>query len=368
MNVLKPLKIGELVAPLPIVQGGMGVGISLSSLAGSVAKRGGIGLISTAQIGFREPDFAEDSQAANLRAIGKEMEKAREIAPKGIIGFNIMVATRNYAEYVKAAVKAGADLIVSGAGLPVSLPEYVKGSATKIAPIVSSVKSAMVICKMWDRKFKTAPDMVVIEGPLAGGHLGFSLEQLHDLEADTENVPETYHQSEYEQEVKGIIDLVREYAEKYQKDIPVVTAGGIYTHEDVMHQLELGADGVQVATRFVTTEECDAPAAYKQAYINAKKEEIVITKSPVGMPGRAVKNDFLKQVGLGPLQLKHCYNCLEKCDKAKIPYCITEALVNAAKGDEDHALIFCGSNAYRATKIETVSEVLDELCGMKAGD
>lgn len=363
MNGLKPLKIGELVAPLPIVQGGMGVGISLSSLAGAVAKKGGVGLISAAQIGFREPDFASDSQTANLRAIGKEMKKAREIAPKGIIGFNIMVATRNYAEYVKAAVKAGADIIVSGAGLPVSLPEYVKGSATKIAPIVSSVKSAMVICKMWDRKFSTAPDMVVIEGPLAGGHLGFSTEQLHELEADTADVPATYHQADYEQEIKGIIKLVREYAEKYQKEIPVVTAGGIYNHEDVMHQLELGADGVQVATRFVTTEECDAPMAYKQAYIEAKKEDIVITKSPVGMPGRAVKNEFLSRVGTEPLNLKHCYQCLEKCDKAKIPYCITEALVNAAKGDEEHALIFCGSNAFRATKLETVDQVMDELCG-----
>ena len=178
MSKLKPLNIGDLTAKLPIIQGGMGVGISLSSLAGAVAREGGVGLISTAQIGFREPDFAEDSQKANLRAIVKEFEKARKIAPEGIIGFNIMVATKNYAEYVKTAVKAGADLIVSGAGLPIKLPELVAGSKTKIAPIVSSVKSAMVICKMWDRKYNCAPDLVVIEGPLAGGHLGFSREDL----------------------------------------------------------------------------------------------------------------------------------------------------------------------------------------------
>ena len=363
MCKLKPLKIGNLTAKLPVIQGGMGVGISLSSLAGAVANEGGIGIISTAQIGFREPDFAKDSQAANLRAIGKEFKKARELSPKGIIGFNIMVATRNYAEYVKAAVKAGADLIISGAGLPISLPEYVKGSVTKIAPIVSSVKSAMVICKMWDRKFQTAPDLVVVEGPLAGGHLGFSRETLHELEVDTEHVSATFKKAEYDEEIKGIIKLVREYAEKYGKDIPVVTAGGIYTHEDVMHQFELGADGVQVATPFVTTVECDAPESYKQAYIDAKEEDIVIVKSPVGMPGRAVRNHFLREAEKGRIPIAYCYNCLEKCDKATIPYCITQALVNAAEGDIDNALVFCGSNAWRADKISTVHDVMTELCG-----
>lgn len=362
MCELKPLKIGDLTARIPIIQGGMGVGISLSSLAGAVAKEGGVGIISTAQIGFREPDFATDSQSANLRAIAKEFAKARVISPDGIIGFNIMVATRNYAEYVKAAVKAGADLIISGAGLPVSLPEYVKGASTKIAPIVSSVKSAMVICKMWDRKYNTAPDLVVIEGPLAGGHLGFSLETLTELQADTDHASSTFKKEEYDQEIKGIIELVKEYAVKYKKDIPIVTAGGIYTHEDVMHQLELGADGVQVATRFVTTEECDAPDAYKQAYLEAKEEDIVIVKSPVGMPGRAVRNQFLREVEKGKIPIARCYHCLEKCDQSKIPYCITRALVNAAEGDEDNALVFCGSNAWRAEKIETVADVIKDLC------
>lgn len=359
---LEPLKIGNLTAKLPIIQGGMGVGISLSSLAGAVAKEGGIGIISTAQIGFREPDFAEDSQAANLRAIGKEFKKARELAPDGVIGFNIMVATRNYAEYVKEAVKAGADLIISGAGLPINLPEYVKGSATKIAPIVSSIKSAMVICKMWDRKYKTAPDLVVVEGPLAGGHLGFDRERLHELGADTEHAADTFKKDEYDEEIRGIIALVGEYAQKYEKEIPIVTAGGIYSHQDVMHQIELGADGVQVATRFVTTEECDAPMEYKEAYLNAKEEDIIIVKSPVGMPGRAVRNHFLKEVEKGKQEIARCYRCLEKCDQAKIPYCITQALVNAVSGDEKNALIFCGSNAWKADKIETVHQVMQELC------
>ncbi len=371
MGTLKPLIIGELVANHPVIQGGMGVGISLSSLAGAVAKAGGIGIISTAQIGFREPDFKENPLEANLRAIGQEMKKAREIAPEGIIGFNIMVATKSYASYVKKAVKAGADLIISGAGLPVSLPEYVAEAAeeagvalkTKIAPIVSTVKSAMVICKMWDRKYHQAPDLVVVEGPLAGGHLGFSREDLANLGVDTENVDSTYKQTEYEEEVKGIIRLVKEYGDKYNKVIPVVTAGGIYSHEDVMHQISLGADGVQVATRFVTTEECDAPEAFKQAYLHAKKEDIVITKSPVGMPGRAIKNSFLKTVGDTPFRLEHCYQCLDKCDRKTIPYCITKALVNSAKGQTAEGLVFCGSKAHLATRMETVEEVMKDLVG-----
>lgn len=364
MNQLKPLRIGELTAKLPIIQGGMGVGISLSSLAGAVAREGGIGLISTAQIGFREPDFEQDSEKANLRAMENELKKARSLAPQGIIGFNIMVATKNYAEYVKTAVKAGADLIVSGAGLPIRLPELVQGSKTKIAPIVSSVKSAMVICKMWDRKYHTAPDLVVVEGPLAGGHLGFSREDLTEYGADTVQVSETYQKERYDQEIKGILSLVKEYALKYQKEIPVVTAGGIYTHDDVLHQLELGADGVQVATRFVTTEECDAPIEYKKAYLDAKEEDIVIVKSPVGMPGRAIRNRFMEEVEAGKTKVQRCFRCLEHCDPVSIPYCITRALIHAAEGKEEQALIFCGSNAWKAQKIETVHDVMCDLAGI----
>ena len=371
MGTLKALKIGEKTAKYPIIQGGMGVGISLSSLAGAVAKAGGVGIISTAQIGFREPDFAKNPLEANLRAIGQEMKKAREAAPEGLIGFNIMVATKNYASYVKKAVKAGADLIISGAGLPVNLPEYVAEAAqeagmkvkTKIAPIVSTVKSAMVICKMWDRKYQCVPDLVVIEGPLAGGHLGFSRERLSELGADTKEVDQTYKQEEYEEEIRGIIRLIKEYERKYNKEIPVVTAGGIYSHEDVLHQLSLGADGVQVASRFVTTVECDAKDSFKQAYINAGKEDIEITKSPVGMPGRAIVNTFLKGVGKTPLNLKQCYQCLEKCDRATIPYCITEALVNSAQGRTEEGLVFCGSKAYKAKGLETVEEVMKDLTG-----
>ena len=388
MSGIKALKIGDLVLQRPVIQGGMGVGISLHKLAGAVAASGGMGLISTAQIGFREPDFKTNFVEANLRAIRREMQKAREIAPKGAIGFNIMVATKHYDLWVKEAIKSGADAIVSGAGLPVRLPEYAQAAyeemkagiadakenceefckqavkKVKLAPIVSSAKSAQVICRLWDRKYKQVPDFVVVEGPLAGGHLGFSREELAEYSADTKDVPNTYNQEAYDKEVRSIMEVVKTYEEKYQKHIPVVTAGGIYTHEDVKHQFELGAEGVQVATRFVTTEECDAPDAYKQAYINAKKEDIVITQSPVGMPGRAILNPFLQQIkdGVRPA-IKTCFQCLEHCDIKTIPYCITKALVNAAEGDEDNALLFCGSNAYRAEKIEKVDDVMKELVG-----
>lgn len=375
MSNFKPLVIGDLKIEKPVIQGGMGVGISLHRLAGAVAKAGGMGLISTAQIGFREPDFKTNFVEANLRAIRNEFKKAREIAPEGAIGFNIMVATKHYDMWVKEAVKAGADVIISGAGLPVSLPEYAEAAyeemkamgkkflrRTKLAPIVSTAKAAMVICKMWDRKYHRVPDFVVVEGPLAGGHLGFSKEQLTQYGADSADVEKTYDQAAYDEEVKAIMKVVKGYEEKYDTHIPVVTAGGIYTHEDVKHQFELGAEGVQVATRFVTTKECDAPDAYKQTYIEASKEDIVITQSPVGMPGRAILNPFLKKIKEGERSaIKSCFQCLEHCDIKTIPYCITRALVNAAEGDEDAALLFCGSNAFRSDRIETVEEVMNAL-------
>ena len=372
---LKPLKIGNLVAKHPVIQGGMGVGVSLSSLAGAVAKAGGIGIISTAQIGFKDQNFGKNPMAANLRAIHSELKKAREKAPQGILGFNIMVATKEYASYVKEAVKAGADVIISGAGLPIDMPKFVaeaenenggsekKERRTMIAPIVSSVKSALVICRMWDRKYHTAPDFVVVEGPCAGGHLGFSREQLTELGADTDHVAETFDEPAYDKEIRGIIGTVKSFAEKYKKHIPVITAGGIFDHKDVLHQFALGAEGIQAATRFVTTEECDADIAYKEAYINAKEEDIVIVKSPVGMPGRAIKNKVLERVAQGPVKVERCFRCLEHCNPATTPYCITKALINAAEGRIDEALLFCGSNAYRCEKIETVPEVMAALCG-----
>ena len=251
MMTYPELKIGDLTAKKPIIQGGMGIGISLSGLAGAVAKAGGIGVISTAQIGFREPDFEEYPAEACRRAIGKELAKAREIAPDGIIGFNIMTALRDYEGHVRAAVEAGADLIISGAGLPLDLPGLAAESQTKIAPIVSTERSAAVILKYWDRKYHRTADLVVIEGPKAGGHLGFSREQLEEY---AEYDDKEYTEKSYDDEVKKIMAVVRKYGEKYGCLIPVVLAGGIYDRAAAKHAFSLGVDGIQVATRFVTTE------------------------------------------------------------------------------------------------------------------
>lgn len=343
--------MGNIKAEVPVIQGGMGVGISLGGLAGAVAREGGIGIISAAQIGFKEPDFDRNALEANLRAIRKEYDKAREAAPHGAIGFNIMVAMRHYEAYVRAAIEAGADLIISGAGLPTELPKIAGDSSVKLAPIVSTDKSAQVILKYWDRKYKRVPDLLVIEGPKAGGHLGFTREQL-----------ELFGGKSYDAEILRIMDTVKGYEDKYGQKIPVAIAGGIETAAQAAHAFSLGADAVQVASRFVTTEECDADIRYKEAYLRAGKEDIVIVKSPVGMPGRAIRNAFMERVQSGE-RIPHspCHGCLHKCSPDEIPYCITDALIHAARGEVEDALLFCGANAYKADRIETVKEVIDSL-------
>ena len=363
---IKPLKLGTREARLPLIQGGMGVGISLGRLAGAVAGEGGVGIISTAQIGFREPDFDRDSLGANLRAVKKEFDKARSLSPEGVIGFNIMVASRCYEEYVRAAVKAGADIIISGAGLPMDLPRDVSEAAREagreteaaLAPIVSTEKAARVVLRYWDRKYRRLPDLLVVEGPLAGGHLGFTGEQLEQFAAPGQ----ADISPAYEEEIRAILQTVRSFEEKYGRKIPVALAGGIDNREKAQKAFSLGADAIQVASRFVTTEECDADIRYKEAYIRAGKEDIVIVKSPVGMPGRAIRNRFMERV-MGGEQIPHspCHKCLHTCNPAKIPYCITDALICAAKGEVEDALLFCGANAWKADRIETVREVIESL-------
>ncbi|MGL5616170.1 MAG: NAD(P)H-dependent flavin oxidoreductase [Sarcina sp.] len=346
---IEALKIGNLVARLPIIQGGMGVGVSLSNLAAAVANAGGIGIISTAFPGYDEPDFETNLLEANLRALKKHIKRAKEKAPNGIIGINAMVAITNYEDYVKAAVEAGIDLVISGAGLPKNLPELVKGSKTKIAPIISSVKGARVIMRLWDRNYNAAPDLVVVEGPKAGGHLGFKKDE---VEASFET---------FDEEIPGIVEEVKKYEEKYNKKIPVVVGGGVYTGADIAKYLKLGASGVQMATRFVATDECDAHENFKKAYINAGEENISLVKSPVGMPGRAMRNDFVKAREEGNEKITKCYNCLLPCNPATTPYCISAALIRAVKGDVDSGLVFCGSNAYKVDKIVPVQELMNEL-------
>lgn len=350
MKQYQGLKIGKKYTKLPLIQGGMGIGISLGGLAGAVAAEGGAGVISAAQIGFREPDFDEEPFTANLRAIHKEVEKARALSKEGVIGMNIMTAMNGYESYVREAVKAGVDFIVSGAGLPVDLPAYAEGSDTAIAPIVSTEKSASVILKYWDKKYKKIPDLLIVEGPKAGGHLGFTKEQL-----------EFFTENKYKEEIGAILRLVKTYEEKYGEKIPVILAGGIDSREKAEEAFSIGADGIQVATRFVTTKECDAASEYKEAYVKAKKEDICIVKSPVGMPGRAIHNTFLEKVERGEKKLCKCHKCLHRCNPGEIPYCITDALIQAAEGNVEDALIFCGANAWKISEIQTVSQVVREL-------
>lgn len=348
MNI-KPLTIGNISARLPIIQGGMGIGVSLSNLAGAVAKVGGIGVVSGAQPGYLEEDFKENPLEANIRALKKHIKLAKEKSQNGIIGVNLMVAMNNYAEHVKAAIDSGVDLIISGAGLPSHLPKFTKGSDVKLAPIVSSLKATKVILKLWDRHHKIAPDMIVIEGPKAGGHLGFSKES---LEEENKNFDST------------VVDIIKEtasYEEKYKKKIPVVVAGGIFDGYDIGKYLKLGASGVQMATRFVATEECDASLEFKTAYVNCNKDDITIVKSPVGMPGRAIKNKFVEKTEEEKLKVSHCYNCLIPCNPRDTPYCISQALIKAVKGNLEDGLIFCGENASRIKEIVSVDSLMREL-------
>ena len=347
---LQGLKIGNLISKYPIIQGEMGVGVSMHNLAGNVAKEGGIGIISTADIGYQDEEFNKEPMKANLKAIGNEIEKARKIAPKGIIGVNIMVALNNYAEIVKESVKKKIDLIISGAGLPKDLPSFVKGTKTKIAPIVSSGRAAKLISKVWMSKYNYVPDMIVIEGPEAGGHLGFKPEEL-----TPENKPKL------EDITKDVLKEVKEIENETGKEIPVVVAGGIFNGKDIAKFIKLGAKGVQIASRFVATKECDASEEFKQAYVNAKKEDIKIIKSPVGMPGRAIRNEFIKKVEENKEKITKCYRCIKTCNPAETPYCITKALINAVRGNINEGLIFCGSNVDKIKQITTVKELMQEL-------
>ena len=351
MNIhMKELKIGDLKARIPIIQGGMGVAISLSGLACAVADQGGIGVISAAGIGMIESDFHTNFIEANNRALRNEIRKARE-KTKGIIGVNIMVALTNYSELVKTSVEEEIDIIFSGAGLPLDLPKYLGESRkTKLVPIVSSARAAKIISKRWIEKYDYVPDAIVVEGPKAGGHLGFREDQLDKQEYTIENI------------VTEVIKEMSEFEEKSNRKIPVIAAGGIYTGEDILYMMKLGVAGVQMATRFVTTKECDASDAFKESYINSKKEDIGIIKSPIGLPGRAIMNDFLVDVKAGEKKPYKCpYHCIITCDYQNSPYCIALALMNAKKGSFGGGFAFAGVNAYKTTEIVSVSDLIKTI-------
>jgi nitronate monooxygenase len=347
----QPLCIGDLTAPLPIIQGGMGVGVSLAGLAAAVANAGGIGVIATAGIGMIEPDLFQHFEAANLRALGKEIRRAKALSPQGILGVNIMVALSNFGELVTTAIAEGIDVIFSGAGLPLDLPQYLPGGGrTKLVPIVSSGRAARIIAKRWTDRYAHPPDAVVVEGPRAGGHLGFKLEQIDDPAYALEAL------------LADVLTEVAPFAARAGRPIPVIAGGGIYTGADVHRFLQLGASGVQMATRFVTTHECDASVGFKEAYLRATPEDLVIIKSPVGMPGRAIRNQFIDDLNAGKKVPFTCpYHCIVTCDYATSPYCIALALINAQRGRMAQGFAFAGDNAHRATVIVSVQELVDTL-------
>jgi NAD(P)H-dependent flavin oxidoreductase YrpB (nitropropane dioxygenase family) len=347
---LPKLKIGDLVANIPIIQGGMGVGVSKSNLASAVAQAGGIGIISAVQLGYEEPDFETNFKEANIRALKKEIRKARNLSPKGILGVNILMAAKNYEELVKTAVEEKIDLIISGAGLPTDLPKFIKDTKTKIIPIVSSAKAASVITKLWFKKYNYLPDAIIVEGKEAGGHLGFTLKDL--LSSSTKNLSEI---------VKEVISVISNYEKEHNKPIPVIAAGGVFTGEDIAHYLKLGACGVQMATSFVATDECDAHINFKNAYINCEKDDIQLIKSPVGMPGRAIKNKLVETLENDSIPVTKCYTCLKTCNPKTTDFCISKALISAVNGDVENGLVFAGSNAYRLTEIKPVAKLINEL-------
>lgn len=346
------LMIKNKLFSFPLIQGGMGVGISLSSLAGNVMKQGCMGVLSAAQPGYRKPNFKSDTVKANCEAILEHAQMAREIAGgKGLLGINIMVASENYAEYVKTAVKAKVDAIISGAGLPLDLPKYCTDKSILLAPIVSSAKAASLICRAWDKRHQTVPDFIVIEGSEAGGHLGFKEQDLLDgncqpLEVILAEVKEELHV----------------FQEKYDRVIPVFVAGGIYNGSDIARFLKLGASGVQMGTRFIATHECDADIRFKQAVVEATIDDIAIVKSPTGFAGRGLMNDYMKSTrGRENVKIKGCLNCLKPCNPVSTPYCISDALMQAANGNVDHGLVFVGSNAYKINGIISVEQLINEL-------
>jgi len=348
------LRIGDLEADIPIVQGGMGVGISLSGLTSAVANAGGIGVIATAGIGQFEPDCDTNTREADKRALQKEIRKSKA-KTGGIIGVNIMVALTDFDDLVQCSVEEGANMLFLGARLPIRLPETLPLNKlgelpTKFVPIVSSAKAAKLIFRSWAKQFNHVPDAVVVEGPLAGGHLGFKREQIDNPDYSLEKI------------LPEVISTIKPYEEQFNKNIPVIAAGGIYTGADIHKFMQLGAQGVQMGTRFVATYECDASQEFKDAYLNCKKEDIVIIDSPVGLPGRAIRDKFLERVSSGVKETFKCpWKCLKSCDFKNVPYCIALALTNAKKGNMEGGFAFAGANAYRVDKIVSVKELIDAL-------
>lgn len=348
---MKPFNLGDLKIPVPIIQGGMGVGISLSGLASAVANMGGVGVISTVGIGLIYSNGSNINYVkGNIDAIRKEIRKARE-QTHGIIGVNIMSVITNFSDMVRTSIEEGIDIIFSGAGLPLDLPKYLgEGIKTKLVPIVSSARAASVLCNKWKQNFDYLPDALVVEGPRAGGHLGFKPDELQDESNKLENL------------ISDVLGVTRGMKEKYNKDIPVIAAGGIYTGNDMFQIMKRGASAVQLGTRFVATEECDASIEFKKAFIQAGSEDVRIIKSPVGMPGRAIFNQFLVEAYDGKRKPPTChYHCIKSCNPKTTLYCIADALLAAYRGNFADGFAFTGANVSQVREISTVRDVFEAL-------
>ncbi len=349
MREFKDLKIGDLIIKRPIFQGGMGVRVSASSLASAVSYEGGLGIIAAVGLGEECGNEQRDYKMRSRAELTNIIRATRKLT-QNPFGVNIMCVLTNYDELVEAAQAEAVDVIISGAGLPLRLPSLVKNKHTKLIPIVSSARAAQIICSTWARRYKRLPDAIIVEGPLAGGHLGYSMAELSD---------------EKNFNLDKILTEVLAVAHAFENDstrIPVIAAGGVFDGKDIARLISLGASGVQMASRFVCTHECDVSLKYKEAYLAAKKEDIVVIQSPVGLPGRVILNEFVKRISQGERMDFGCeYQCLYTCDAKKVNYCIAKALLNASRGEMDKGFAMCGSNAYRINKIVSVKELILEL-------
>lgn len=346
------MKLGNRELALPLIQGGMGVGVSMGGLAGAVAAEGAIGTLSTADAGWNEPDFAAHPQQANLRALRREVQRAKRLAAgAGLVAVNAMVATRQYADSVRTALEAGADAIVSGAGLPLELPALAEGFEALLAPIVSGPRAAQLICRTWAKRYGRVPDFVVLEGCQAGGHLGFEEADLLSGRCAplSRLIPE-------------VLAALHPFEEKFGRAIPLFCAGGVATGAEMARCTRLGAAGAQLATRFIATEECDAGQGYKDVLLAARPEDLRIIHSPVGMPGRAVNSPLVQRLAAGMRQPPaHCSGCIKSCRPAETPFCITHALIEAVKGNWEEGLFFSGSRVDLVDRMRTVPDLIDEL-------
>ena len=354
---LKPLIMGDLEIKIPIIQGGMGLQVSTASLASAVANCGGAGTIASVGLGFGTEENEVDFVKASREGLQRQMRRAKELT-KGVVGVNVLVALSNYEDLVRTAISEKADFIVSGAGLPLRLPEFAEGSSVKLIPIVSSGRAANIMIKSWRKRYNRTPDAFVVEGPLAGGHLGFSFKDLESLQKNP-----------LEDLVKDVLKVVSAYEKDLGVNIPVVAAGGIFDGKDIAKFFKIGAKGVQIATRFAATFECDVSDKFKQLYIAAKESDIVIIKSPVGMPGRSLKTKLVEEVVHGRRELIKCnYRCLKTCDPSTTPYCIMHALYNAVLGNIDNAVVFAGTNVSKVEKIVSVKELMDDIVNEAIGE